>query len=101
MLEDPTHLSKIPWYPRFGHPYDRGAYSTFAAHIHSVGYGNGPLAAPASANPGVAIHVTLADASVDTYAVRRVGLLPLSELDMGVVAFPNPGKLIERVTLII
>lgn len=100
LLEDPTHPAKIAWYPRFGHPGYRGANSLFAAHVNYVGYGNGPFAALTSASPGDALYVTLADASVYVYTVRRVEIIPLSELDMDDVVYPDLGDLVERVTLI-
>jgi hypothetical protein len=100
VFQDPTHPSRIAWYSSYGIPGWRGNNSIFAAHINYVNYGNGPFAKLTSAKPGDALYVTMANGTVYTYTVKSLQVVPLSQLDMTPVVYPDLDGNTERVTLI-
>lgn len=103
-LQDPAYPGDIAWYPRFGHPgYGGGTNSLFAGHINYYHYGNGPFANLASAQPGDALYVIMANGEQFAYTVDSVSVIPLAELRSGGmqdVVYPPLDSHTERVTLI-
>ena len=99
-LDDPARPQLIVTYPRFGRPGWGGTNTIFAAHVNYAGYGNGPFAHLAEAQPDDALYVTMGNGDVYTYTVRSVATSALSDLDMNDIVDPALDPATERVTLI-
>jgi hypothetical protein len=99
-LEDPTHPSKVAWYPRFGRPGLRANNTVLTAHIDYLGFGPGPFAHLTSSTAGDPLYLTMASGDSYAYTVQSVTLTPVAGLDMDAVMFPNLDLHTERVTLI-
>lgn len=103
-FDDPTHPSRIAWYPDWGsgnsHPGWGGSNTMLAAHINYVNYGNAPFAHLTSADTGANLYVTMADGTQYRYTIQSVSVIPLNEIDMDAIVFPDLPPNLERVTLL-
>ncbi len=99
-FQDPTHPSRIAWYPRFGKPGVPASNSLLAAHVNYVNFGLTPFEGILSARIDDTLYVTMADGTVFEYLVKSVETIPLATLNMDAIVFPGLSANTQRVTLI-